>query len=115
MLAGVGPLLGVIWDICNTTMATGLRVTDQYEPLRKALRYCHIKDAVRTEQGDLAYVPIGDGVCALRDALRLLRHDHPEIFLSFEHEKRWIPALPDPASAFAEYLRRMRPMIAEVA
>jgi sugar phosphate isomerase/epimerase len=101
----VGPQLGVVWDIWNASCFSGLGIDEQYRGLRGAILYCHVKDAVMTPDGGHKYVPLGQGVCDIRRALDLLRKDQPDIFLSFEHEKKWHPELPEPEVAFPHYLK----------
>ena len=111
LLRAAGPQLGVVWDICNTSLATGLDVSEQYRGLRGAICYCHVKDAVVAPDGKPAYVPIGEGMCDLRGALAALKRDGRDLFLSFEHEKRWHPELPEPETALPQYISRMRKLL----
>ncbi|MBA4388186.1 MAG: hypothetical protein C0404_09410 [Verrucomicrobia bacterium] len=111
LVNAVGNGLGVVWDIWNATCFSGRSIDEQYNGLRKAIIYCHVKDAVKSPDGKHKYVPVGKGECDIRRAVTLLKNDQPDIFLSFEHEKKWIPELAEPEVAFPQYLEYMRKMV----
>jgi sugar phosphate isomerase/epimerase len=107
----VGGGLGAVWDIANATHGSGRTVDEQYRGLRGTVLYCHIKDTVKGDDGKIRYVPVGQGQIELRRAVELLREDGRDLFLSFEHEKKWHPELPEPEEAFPQYLRFMRGLV----
>lgn len=107
----VGTGLGVVWDICNASNYTGKTIDEQYKGLHSAILYCHVKDMAHTPDGKIKYVPVGTGECGIARAIQLLRKDHPDVFLSFEHEKKWHPELAEPEDAFPQYLEYMRGLV----
>jgi sugar phosphate isomerase/epimerase len=104
----VGGGLGAVWDFANAVEATGATAARQYAELGPSILYCHVKDAVRSADGKWRYVPVGTGEMPVREVARLLKADGRDLFLSFEHEKMWIPELPEPEEAFPAYIRFMR-------
>jgi len=54
------------------------------------------------------YVHFGDGDAPRENFLKLLKGMGYEGFLSFEHEKRWHPEIPDPEEALPVFVERMR-------
>lgn len=109
----VGGGLGAVWDISNATHGTGRPVDEQYAGLRGTVLYCHVKDTVGTPDGKYRYVPVGTGQIEIRRAVELLRADGLDLFLSFEHEKKWVKDLPEPEEAFPHYIEYMRGLLAK--
>ena len=107
--AGAG--LGAVWDIANATHGSGKPVAEQYQGLRGTVLYCHVKDTVKTPDGKYKYVPVGDGEIDIRGAVEQLRADKQDLFLSFEHEKKWHKELPEPEAAFPHYIKYMRGLL----
>jgi sugar phosphate isomerase/epimerase len=107
----VGAGLGAVWDIANSTHGTGKPVDAQYEGLRGTVLYCHIKDTVKGPDGKPKYVPVGTGEIEIRRAVELLLGDGQDLYLSFEHEKKWHKELPEPEQAFPHYIRYMRGLL----
>lgn len=107
----VGGGLGAVWDFTNAFFATGKGPEQQYAELGDTILYCHVKDAVKESDGKVRYVPVGTGNVPVRRLIELLRKNEPDVFLSFEHEKKWHPELPEPEEAFPGYLGFMRSLI----
>ena len=100
--------LGAVWDFGNATAATGQKVAEQYRGLRGTILYCHVKDWVKQPDGKTRYVPVGQGEVEIAEVVSILRQENLDLFLSFEHEKKWHKELPEPEEAFPHYLRFMR-------
>lgn len=109
--AAVGGGLGAVWDFPNAIGSTGKSVAEQYAELKGTVLYCHVKDSVTTDDGKHKYVPVGTGEMPVKDVVDLLEADGQDMFLSFEHEKKWHPELPEPEVAFPAYLKYMRGLI----
>ncbi len=104
--------LGVAWDICNSYWGADRKpAAESFESLKPFIRYCHVKDAVSVDGGGHRYVPVGTGEVPLREAFDCLATLDREIWYSFEHEKKWIPDLPEPEEAFPLYIKNMRDML----
>jgi sugar phosphate isomerase/epimerase len=104
----VGGGLGCIWDFANAVSQTGRSAEDQYRDLAGTILYCHVKDAVKEADGKSRYVPVGTGRMPVREVVEILRKEKLDLFLSFEHEKKWHPELPEPEVAFPAYAKFMR-------
>ena len=107
----VGGGLGAVWDFVNAVHATGRNVNEQFADLKGTILYCHVKDGVGAKEGKFQYVPVGTGEMPVREAVEILKKNGLDLYLSFEHEKKWIPELPDPEVAFPEYIRFMRSIV----
>jgi sugar phosphate isomerase/epimerase len=105
--------LGVVWDISNAYWGNNKKPVEKtFEDLKPFIRYCHVKDAVAEgDKGGHRYVPVGTGQVPLKEALKCVKTLGRDIWLSFEHEKKWIPTLPAPEEAFPMYVKNMRKML----
>ena len=104
----VGKGLGCVWDFANAVGETGKSAEDQYRELKGTILYCHVKDTVPGPDGKSRYVPVGTGKMPVCEVVAILRREKQDLFLSFEHEKKWHPELPEPEVAFPAYLKYMR-------
>ena len=104
----VGGGLGTVWDFANAVEATGQSAADQFRNLKGTILYCHVKDSVKEADGKSRYVPVGTGRMPVREVVEILRKEKLDLFLSFEHEKKWHPELPEPEVAFPAYAKFMR-------
>jgi sugar phosphate isomerase/epimerase len=106
--AAVGGGLGCVWDFANAVGRTSKSIAEQYADLKGTILYCHVKDTVKGADGKRTYVPVGTGEMPVREVVETLKADGQDPYMSFEHEKKWHPELPDPEVAFPEYLEYMR-------
>jgi len=104
----VGGGLGCVWDFANAIHGAGTPVAEQFRQLKGTILYCHVKDTVKAADGKNQYVPVGTGQIPVREVVEILRKEKLDLFMSFEHEKKWHPELPDPAEAFPAYAKFMR-------
>lgn len=104
----VGGGLACVWDFANAVEATGQSAADQFRNLKGTILYCHVKDSVKEADGKSRYVPVGTGRMPVREVVEILRKEKLDLFLSFEHEKKWHPELPEPEVAFPAYAKFMR-------
>ncbi len=100
---------GALWDIGNTCFAAKETPEDTLNALRGRIGYTHIKDAIYDPQHPLAmkdgwhYVSPGSGQFPLVEMINKLKATGYDGWLQFEHEKRWIPNLPEPEIAFPAF------------
>ncbi|HVN78523.1 MAG TPA: sugar phosphate isomerase/epimerase family protein [Terriglobia bacterium] len=114
MLAGESNL-GVVWDPANAFAEGGEDPETGMQILGSRIRHVHVKDAKRpsVDNGNPRRVwdPVlmGEGdFPAIRLLSTLSGHGY-ERYVSFEWEKRWHPAIPEPEIAlrhFANWVRR---------
>lgn len=112
------PSLGVLWDIGHTPRVGGESVEETYALIGKRVRYTHVKDAIKEPGHPLAmndgwrYVAPGEGQLPLAQAVKLLKAGGYEGYLTLEHEKRWIPNLPEPDEILPKYVAWGRKVMA---
>jgi sugar phosphate isomerase/epimerase len=105
------PAFGALWDIGHTPRVGGETPAETYAAIGPRIGYTHIKDAIYDPQHPLAmgdgwyYVFPGQGTVPLAEAIHLLQANGYNGWLTFEHEKRWIPALPEPEDAFPAFAK----------
>jgi sugar phosphate isomerase/epimerase len=104
----VGGGLGCVWDFANAIHGVGTPVAEQFRQLKGTILYCHVKDTVKAADGKHNYVPVGTGEIPVREVVEILRKEKLDLYLSFEHEKKWHPELPEPEVAFPAYAEYMR-------
>ncbi len=100
--------VGVLWDLANPWFEG--REPPELTCARLA-RYTvstHVKDAVRTPDGKHRYVLLGEGEVPIREMLERLAHTGYRGYAVLEWEKKWHPELPEPETAFPQFVRRMR-------
>lgn len=104
----VGGGLGAVWDFANAVNATGKSAQEQFDDLGDTILYCHVKDTVTGEDGKHTYVPVGRGEMPVREVVDSLAKNNLDLYMSFEHEKKWHPELPEPEEAFPAYAEYMK-------
>lgn len=114
---------GALWDMGHTYRVGGEPPEATFEALLGRVGYTHVKDAryVPGQPGAMEdgwrYVLPGAGELPLARSIQLLRESGYAGWLTFEHEKRWHPDLPEPEVAFpafrqwVEGLNEQRPAI----
>jgi sugar phosphate isomerase/epimerase len=103
--------LGVVWDFYNAVAGLGDTLEKNFAAVQEFVFYTHTKDGRPGPDGKWHYVPPGEGQINLPRVVQLLRSIAFDGFLSFEHEKKWHPELPDPDVAFPRYVHYMRGLI----
>jgi len=88
---------------------------ETFAALQGRVGYTHIKDAVFDPNDPKAmadgwhYVLPGTGELPLAESIGLLKENGYAGWLQFEHEKRWIPNLPEPEDIFPAFVKWARP------
>jgi sugar phosphate isomerase/epimerase len=104
------PSFGALWDMGHTFRVGGEKPADTWKAIGPRVGYTHVKDAVLDPKhvqamGDgWRYVPPGQGALPLAESVRIARKGGYDGWLNFEHEKRWIPALPEPEEMFPKFV-----------
>lgn len=83
--------VSVIWDALHTWLG-GEAPGETAHLLGRRLAYLQVKDVA--SRGDLAPLPLGDGVLPLRECLALVRELDPKGWVSWEYERAWHPDAP---------------------
>ena len=108
------PSFGALWDIGHTSRVGGETPEQTFAAFGDRIGYAHIKDAVhdpdhpQSMDDGWRYVPAGTGSLPLAAGLALLRQSGYTGWVTFEHEKRWHPGLPDPEDAFPRFIEWFR-------
>ena len=109
------PAFGAIWDMGHTYRIGGEAPRETFAALQGRVGYTHIKDAVFDPNDPKAmadgwhYVLPGTGELPLAESIGLLKENGYAGWLQFEHEKRWIPNLPEPEDIFPAFVEWARP------
>lgn len=101
------PSFGVIWDIEHSFRAYGRDFQPFYRLIRPYIRHTHIKDCRMEGKTPVALLP-GEGEINIAQIVRQLEADGYPGYYSFEWEKRWMPEIPEPETAFPAYAALMR-------
>jgi len=107
------PNVGVLWDTHHPYRFGGDTGEETVRLLGPRIAHAHFKDSIPdpTHDWGYRYVHFGEGDAPQENFLKLLKGMGYEGFLSFEHEKRWHPEIPDPEEALPVFVERMRHML----
>lgn len=102
------PHVKALWDL-HHPYRQGEAPAETFRALGPYVEQTHVKDS----QPDGTYCLLGEGDVPIREMLRLLKNGDEkgggyDGWINLEWEKRWIPALLDPAVAFPQYAARLR-------
>ncbi len=97
------PRVRALWDL-HHPFRQGERPAETFEALGAYVEQAHVKDS---HPGG-TYCLLGEGDIPILPMLRLLKASGYDGWINLEWEKRWIPALADPAVAFPQYASRLR-------
>jgi len=103
------PHVQALWDL-HHPFRHGEAPAETFRVLGAYVEQTHVKDS---KPGG-TYCLLGEGDIPIVEMLRLLKGGGYDGWLNLEWEKRWIPALPDPAVAFPQYAARLRAYLAEL-
>jgi sugar phosphate isomerase/epimerase len=101
------PAVGVLWDTHHPHRMGEApeRVWDLVGP---RVRHVHVKDARPRADGGWDLVLLGEGEVRVADAVRVLRRESYEGWLSVEWEKKWHPEIPEPEVALPQHAALLR-------
>ena len=108
------PKLGVLWDIHHPYRYFAETPEYTYGLLKKYIRYLHVKDSVMTEDGKLKYRMMGYGDLPISGALKLLKENGFDGYVTLEWVKRWYSELEEPGVVFMQYISYMRRLIRRI-
>lgn len=101
--------VNTLWDIAHSHCYANETPAQAVAAFGARVIYTHVKDSVRdskAKDGHSAwrYVQPGTGEVPLAESIRLLKKAGYNGWLVFEHEKRWIPDLPEPEAVFPGFV-----------
>lgn len=95
------PNFGIIWDVAHSDQGYRENYAEFYRAVKPLVRHIHLKDHHRLPDGKTELCLPGQGDIPLKGIVELLQANGYDGFLSLEWEKRWHPALPSMADAYA--------------
>ncbi len=110
------PHVGVLWDTHHPYRFGGDTGEETIRLLGPHIAHVHFKDSIPdpAHAWGYRYVHFGEGDAPQENFLKLLKGIGYDGFLSFEHEKRWHPEIPDLEEALPVFSERMRHLLAKV-
>jgi sugar phosphate isomerase/epimerase len=111
------PAFGALWDMGHTWRVEGEDPQATWDAIGPRVGYCHVKDAVKIPGDPKAmedgwrYVAPGTGQLPLAKSIGIARRGGYDGWLLFEHEKRWVPNLPEPEEIFPAFVRWARSLV----
>jgi len=103
------PRVKALWDL-HHPFRQGEAPEETFGALGPYVEQAHVKDS---KPGG-TYCLLGEGDIPILVMLRLLKSGGYDGWVNLEWEKRWIPALADPAIAFPQYAARLREYLDEL-
>lgn len=101
---------GVLWDIHHPYRYFNETPEYTYSNIGKYIKYVHIKDSVM-ENDKVKYKILGKGDVPVQEALKLLKDNGYDSYVTLEWVKRWCPDLEDAGvvfSHFANYVKNLK-------
>lgn len=112
------PAVGIVWDVGHTTRVAEETPATTWNLLGPLVRCLHIKDAVKAGEhvpgampDGWRYVLPGTGRLPLAETISMLQSVGYCGWITFEHEKRWLPDLEDPEYALAVFAKWIHPLL----
>lgn len=101
---------GALWDIHHPWRIAEKPIAETWEALRPWIKSVDLKDSVTdfSARHGYRFVPLGQGEVPLGDALKLLKDDGYDGWLTFEWEKRWHPDIAEPEESFPAFIAYMQ-------
>ena len=110
------PFLKVLWDLHHPWRQYGQTPRQCWDNVGPQVVDVHFKDSYLTgaQPEGYRYCLLGEGDVPVVGALRVLRAESYDGYLTLEWEKAWKDYLPDPAVGFPQYVRQMRHYLAQL-
>lgn len=102
------PNVAVLWDVHHPFRFHGEDLLKSWSNLKGRVRVTHLKDSVASPDGGHRYVLMGEGDVPIRECVRLLAREAPEVWLSLEWEKKWCPEIEEPEIAIPQFITEVR-------
>ena len=104
----------VLWDLHHPYRMKGEPPEVTYTNLAPYVVGIHVKDSIINENGEIKYVPLGEGDVPIKRMLELLVKGGYEGYATLEWEKRWHPELLDPEIIFPHYVQKMHEWLSNI-
>jgi len=106
--AGFPGSVAFLWDVHHPCRVARETPETTFANIGKHVRYTHWKDSATTPGGGHALCRFGQGDIPLKKIYEVLTAGGYDGWHTFEWEKRWVPALPEPEIAYPDFVRVMR-------
>ena len=103
--------IGVLWDVHHPYRYFQETPEQTYQNVGPYIRYVHLKDSILKEDGSLQYKMMGYGDLPIKEAVKVLRKNGYDGYLSLEWVKRWYSDLEAPGVVFMQYINYMKKII----
>ena len=97
---------GVLWDIHHPYRYFNESPNQSIKNLGSRIKYIHVKDSV-VQNGEISYRMMGYGNMPIFDAVKALKDNGYDGYISLEWVKRWCPDLQEPGIVFSHYINFM--------
>lgn len=94
---------GVLWDLHHPYRYCGESPETTYDRLGQYIKYMHVKDSVMKDGRDVQYRMMGHGDVPVFDALKTMKQNGYDGYISLEWVKRWNKELQEPGLVFYHY------------
>lgn len=102
--------VGILWD-CLHPYRYGLKLEDTYEQVRDRIHHVHMKDAAQLSPWGFVPALVGEGEMDVRTAVKILKDNDYQDFISFEWEKLWHPQIAEPEVAVPQFMEEVLKML----
>ena len=101
------PAVGAIWDL-HHPFRMGESIAETWRQIGPRVRHVHIKDARLRPDGTWQLVLLGEGELPCQPMLELLHRAGYQGAIAAEWEKKWHPAIEEPAVAMPQHAATLR-------
>ncbi len=102
------PYVKVLWDVHHPFRYFGESVETTWANVGDLVRYIHVKDSIKEEDGTVAYRLPGHGDLPLEELFELLDKNGYDGFVSLEWVKRWAKEIESAAIVFPQFINFVR-------
>lgn len=103
------PSVQVLWDINHPVRYFAETPEETWENIGAYVRHAHVKDSVM-ESGRMIYKMLGYGDLPIKAALKLMKENGFDGYVSLEWTKRWNDELEDAGVVFSHFSHTIRQM-----
>ncbi len=104
---------GILWDIHHPFRYFGEPPAKTIGVLGSFIRYVHVKDSAMVN-GVVQYRMMGYGDVPVFDALKLMKDNGYDGFITLEWVKRWCPDLQEPGIVFSHFVSYMNYLLRQL-
>ena len=107
-MAGFPESMAMLWDTHHPYRMKNEAPETSWKNIGKHVRYTHWKDSQAKPGGGYALCRFGEGDIPLKKMFDVMTAGGYDGWHTFEWEKRWVPQLAEPETAFPDFVRVMK-------